>query len=71
MSSADEDGVDGKQILGKFGDSGLRGLLVKENHEFCAMEPKDTFEEFEGEATESIAVGNHNLLYKAAARLFQ
>ncbi|RUP49541.1 hypothetical protein BC936DRAFT_142295 [Jimgerdemannia flammicorona] len=49
---ADEDSVDGKNILGEL--LLIRGQLVEENHEFCRMEEEYILEEIEGETTKSV-----------------
>ncbi len=53
----DEDGVDCKDILGKFVLIG--GRIVEENHEFCNTEG-ELLDEIEGKAAESVMMGNHN-----------
>jgi len=65
LHSANKDGVDGKDILGKFMFVG--GFIVEENHEFCGMEGENVLEEVEGKAAEAITVGNHNLRDKTSA----
>ena len=59
LHAADEDCVDGKNILGELLLIG--GQLVEENHEFCRMEGEYVLEEVEGKTTKSVSVGNHNL----------
>jgi len=43
LHSANKDGVDGKDILGKFMLIG--GFIVEENLEFCGMEGENVLEE--------------------------
>ena len=54
----DEDGVDCKDILGKFVLIGC--CIVEENHEFYSMEGEYILDEIEGKVAESITMGNHN-----------
>ena len=69
LHAADEDSVDGKDIFGELLFVG--GRLVEENHEFCRMEGEYVLEEVEGETTESVSVGNHNLRDNSSACAFQ
>ena len=69
LHAADEDSVDGKNILSELLLVG--GRLVEENHEFCRMEGEYMLEEVKGETTESVLVGNHNLRDNSSACAFQ
>ena len=69
LHAADEDCVDGKNILSELLLVG--GRLVEENHEFCRMEGEYVLEKVEGETTKSVSVGNHNLRDNSSACKFQ
>ena len=62
LHATDEDGVDGKDILGEFLDTGIRRWKVCVNHvQPGMMEVEDILEEVEGKPAKSVSVGNHNL----------
>lgn len=71
-----KDGCNGEEVLGKFcGSSGTTGGIVHRavvNHdESGASLREDEFHELKREATQSVAVGNHNLRDHTAVDAFQ
>jgi len=68
-------GGDGEHVLGKFSGrvagGGVSLQRFVENHEADASLLEDEFHEVSGEATEAVAMGNHNFCENACVRALQ
>lgn len=64
--ACNKDGSDGKKVVCELG-----AQARIENHEFCASFFKDELQQLDGKATQSVTVGNHNLLDASSENAFQ
>lgn len=59
--TGDEDGDDGEEIVAELGVGVVNLVCLIANHDFAATALEDVLDEFEGDTTEPVTMGDHNL----------
>ena len=59
--TGDEDGDDGEEIVAEFGVGVVNLVCLIANHDFATTALENVLDEFEGDTTEPVTMGDHNL----------